>query len=40
MLTGTAQWTAQERVVHGKPATEAVPAEIESELGSGELGSV
>jgi maleylacetate reductase len=23
------QWTAQERVVHGKPAAEAVPAEIE-----------
>lgn len=29
MLTGTVQWTAQERVVHGKPAAEAVPAEIE-----------
>lgn len=29
MLTGTVQWTAQERVTHGKPATEAVPAEIE-----------
>ncbi len=29
MLTGTVQWTAQERVVHGMPAAEAVPAEIE-----------
>ena len=29
MLTGTVQWTAQERVVHGKPVAEAVPAEIE-----------
>lgn len=29
MLIGTVQWTAQERVVHGKPAAEAVPAEIE-----------
>ena len=29
MLTGTVQWTAQERVVHGKPAAEAAPAEIE-----------
>ena len=29
MLTGTVQWTAQERVVHGKPAAEAVPQEIE-----------
>src|ERR1700694_1994774 len=29
MLTGTVQWTAQERVVHGKPAAEAVRAEIE-----------
>lgn len=29
MLTGTVQWTAQERVVHGKPAAETVPAEIE-----------
>jgi maleylacetate reductase len=29
MLTGTVQWTAQERVVHGKPVTEALPAEIE-----------
>ena len=29
MLTGTVQWTAQERVVHGKPAAEVVPAEIE-----------
>jgi len=29
VLTGTVQWTAQERVVHGKPAAEAVPAEIE-----------
>ena len=29
MLTGTVNWTAQERVVHGKPAAEAVPAEIE-----------
>ena len=26
MLTGTVQWTAQERVIHGKPAAEAVPA--------------
>ena len=29
MLTGTVQWTAQERVVHGRPAAEAVRAEIE-----------
>ena len=29
MLTGTVQWTAQERVIHGKPAADAVPAEIE-----------
>jgi maleylacetate reductase len=29
MLTGTVQWTAQERVIHGKPAAEAVSAEIE-----------
>src|SRR5688572_7027632 len=29
MLTGTVQWTAQERVIHGKPAAEAVPAEME-----------
>ncbi len=29
MLTGTVQWTAQERVIHGKPAAEAVPVEIE-----------
>jgi maleylacetate reductase len=29
MLTGTVQWTAQERVIHGKPAAEAVPAEVE-----------
>jgi maleylacetate reductase len=29
MLTGTVQWTAQERVVHGRPVAEAVPAEIE-----------
>jgi alcohol dehydrogenase class IV len=29
MLTGTVQWTAQERVVHGKPAAEVVPVEIE-----------
>lgn len=29
MLTGTVQWTAQERVIHGKPAGEAVRAEIE-----------
>ena len=29
MLTGTVQWTKQERVTHGKPVTEAVPAEIE-----------
>ena len=29
MLTGTVQWTAQERVIHGKPAAEAVPAELE-----------
>ena len=29
MLTGTVQWTAQERVIHGKPAAEAVRAEIE-----------
>jgi maleylacetate reductase len=29
MLKGTVEWTAQERVVHGKPAAEAVTAEIE-----------
>lgn len=29
MLTGTVQWTAQERVTHGKPAAEAARAEIE-----------
>ncbi|MES2565066.1 MAG: iron-containing alcohol dehydrogenase [Pseudomonadota bacterium] len=29
MLTGTVQWTAQERVVHGKPAADAVREEIE-----------
>src|SRR5687768_14992181 len=29
MLTGTVQWTAQERVIHGTPAAEAVRAEIE-----------
>jgi maleylacetate reductase len=29
MLTGTVQWTAQERVTHGKPVAEAVRAEIE-----------
>src|SRR5919106_3460811 len=29
MLTGTVQWTTQERVIHGTPAREAVPAEIE-----------
>ena len=29
MLTGTVQWIAQERVIHGKPATEAVREEIE-----------
>jgi len=29
MLTGTVQWTAQERVIHGKLAAEAVPEEIE-----------
>ncbi len=29
MLTGTVQWTAQERVIHGTPAVAAVPAEIE-----------
>ena len=29
MLTGTVHWTAQERVIHGKPAAEAVRAEIE-----------
>ena len=29
MLTGAVQWTAQERVIHGKPAAEAVPAEME-----------
>lgn len=28
MLTGTVQWTAQERVIHGQPAAEAVHAEI------------
>jgi maleylacetate reductase len=29
MLTGAVQWTTQERVIHGKPVAEAVPAEIE-----------
>ena len=29
MLTGAVQWTTQERVIHGKPVIEAVPAEIE-----------
>ena len=29
MLTGTVHWTAQERVIHGKPAAEAIPAEME-----------
>ena len=29
MLTGTVQWTAQERVIHGTPAATAVPVEIE-----------
>lgn len=29
MLTGTVQWTAQERVTHGKPVAEAVPAEMD-----------
>ena len=29
MLTGMVEWTAQERVIHGKPVAEAVPAEIE-----------
>jgi maleylacetate reductase len=29
MLTGIVQWAAQERVIHGTPAAEAVPAEIE-----------
>lgn len=29
MLTGTVQWTAQERVIHGKPAAEAISAEME-----------
>ena len=29
MLTGVVQWTAQERVIHGKPAAEAVPAEMQ-----------
>ena len=29
MLTGTINWTAQERVIHGTPAAEAVRAEIE-----------
>jgi maleylacetate reductase len=29
MLTGIVQWTEQERVIHGKPAAEAVRAEIE-----------
>lgn len=29
MLAGTVQWTAQERVVHGRPAAEAVREEIE-----------
>jgi maleylacetate reductase len=29
MLTATVQWTAQERVIHGQRAADAVPAEIE-----------
>lgn len=29
MLTGTVQWTAQERVIHGKPAADAVCTEME-----------
>ncbi len=29
MLTGTVQWTAQERVIHGTPVATAVPVEIE-----------
>ena len=29
MLTGTVQWTAQERVIHGKPAADAVRTEME-----------
>jgi maleylacetate reductase len=29
MLTATVHWTAQERVIHGKPAAEAVRAEME-----------
>ena len=29
MLTETFEWTAQERVIHGKPAAEAVRAEME-----------
>src|SRR5215207_5580947 len=29
MLTGIVQWTAQERLIHGTPAAEAVRAEIE-----------
>ena len=29
MQAGTVQWTAQERVIHGKPVAEAVPAEID-----------
>lgn len=29
MLTGIVQWTAQERVIHGKPVTDAVRAEID-----------
>ncbi|MGQ0522745.1 MAG: iron-containing alcohol dehydrogenase [Betaproteobacteria bacterium] len=29
MLTGTVQWMAQERVIHGQPVAEAVRAEIE-----------
>jgi maleylacetate reductase len=29
MLTGTVQWAAQERVIHGKPAAQAVSEEIE-----------
>jgi maleylacetate reductase len=29
MLSGIVQWTAQERVIHGKPAAEAVPAEMD-----------
>src|SRR5262245_61518779 len=29
MLTGTVQWAAQERVIHGKPAADAVREEIQ-----------